>query len=419
MGLRATLIDVPSGRTVVEEQGAPRALRTGVVGLGHRGAHHSIRLSAFDEYEVVALCDRRPGVLAGAAARLLQETGSRARTYTDFAAMLAAGGLDAVVVAVDPDKQAPLVCEALRAGLDVMVEVPLAYSLADVWRIVQAVEQSGRLCLLMEQTRFWGFVRAWRRIVAAGLIGKPLFAEGEYFDHKQDAFYQDEAGRFYTPAQAARCPAARPAWRQTVPTIGYMPHEISPLLYILDDRVTRVVGMSTRPESYRYPGLQKADIQVALLQTAQDTILRLAVGHSTPSIRRGETATHWYHIKGTDGALEWKRSGWDRPRLFVGGWQTAEAQPMDWSTARVDAPPAARGSGHGDADFYVYAQFADAVLRGVPPELDIYKAAETAAPGIMAARSIAAGNAPQEVPDFRPGPRRRAGELPADAEAPA
>jgi hypothetical protein len=74
---------------------------------------------------------------------------------------------------------------------------------------------------------------------------------------------------------------------------------------------------------------------------------------------------------------------------------------MPWGTERVDAPAAARGSGHGGADFYVFAQFADAVLRGVPPELDVYKAIDTAAPAILAAESIEQGNMPREVPDFR------------------
>ena len=78
---------------------------------------------------------------------------------------------------------------------------------------------------------------------------------------------------------------------------------------------------------------------------------------------------------------------------------------MPWSTARPDAPAAAKGSGHGDADFYVYAQFADAVLRGVPPEMDVYTAVETAAPAILAAKSR--GNGGRAPPNFDPVLMRR------------
>ena len=39
---------------------------------------------------------------------------------------------------------------------------------------------------------------------------------------------------------------------------------------------------------------------------------------------------------------------------------------VDWRYERTDAPAEARGSGHGDADYYVHAAFRDAVLQGKP-----------------------------------------------------
>ena len=75
--------------------------------------------------------------------------------------------------------------------------------------------------------------------------------------------------------------------------------------------------------------------------------------------------------------------------------------------------PEAAGSGHGDLDYFVFAQFADALLHDVAPEVDVYTAVETAAPAILAAKSIAEDNAPQDVPRFRPGTEREAGEAPA------
>src|SRR5690606_37399608 len=56
---------------------------------------------------------------------------------------------------------------------------------------------------------------------------------------------------------------------------------------------------------------------------------------------------------------------------------------------RVDAPPEARGSGHGDADYYNHVAFRDAVRGERPLEFDVYRALDTAAPAIRAAESIA------------------------------
>src|SRR5690606_10567586 len=133
----------------------------------------------------------------------------------------------------------------------------------------------GRLFLLLEQTRFSGIARTWRDIVARGVIGRPVFAEGEYFGQKTDPWFVNDQGLHYTPGQAAVAPDAKLAWRGEVFPIIYLPHELSPLLYIMNDRVTRVTGMSTGRPSHRYPNLPQPDVQAALMHTHNDAILRM------------------------------------------------------------------------------------------------------------------------------------------------
>ena len=85
---------------------------------------------------------------------------------------------------------------------------------------------------------------------------------------------------------------------------------------------------------------------------------------------------------------------------------------VDWRYERLDAPAAARGSGHGGSDYYPHIAFRDAVLGSRPPEFDVYQAMDTAAPAILAADSIAQGSKLLPVPDFRPGPARAAAAPP-------
>jgi len=411
---RATLVDIHSVRSVLDPAPVEHPIRLGVVGLGFRSVGNVIEKAiAYEDYHLVAVCDVRPEVTAKVAADVEKAGGPAVRGYTDFERMLAGEELDAVAVQVDPDKQVPLACRAMEAGCHVMMEVPVAYSLEHCWQLVATVERTGRLFLLMEQLRYAGYIQAWRQIVRSGVIGKPLFVEGEYFDDKPDAFFQDERGLYYTAEQAKRHPRAKPTWRHLMPTIGYMPHELSPLLHVLDDRVVTVTGMSVRNKSYRYDNIERADIQVALMHTEKDAILRIAVSHTLPHVSRGELYSHWHHIKGTEGVLEWRRGDRDECKLWVENWQLDQPLDVPWGTLRRDAPPEAAESGHGGLDFFTFAHFADAVLRGIPLEFDVYKAVETAAPGILAAKSIAEGGTPQQAPDFRPGPGRKAGELPA------
>jgi predicted dehydrogenase len=388
-------------------------IRLGVIGLGNRAVYNVVaKAIAYDDYTLSAVCDIRPDVVAKVVADVEKNHGLKVRGYTDFEDMLKKEALDAVAVQVDADIQVPIACRALEAGCHVMMEVPVAYSLDHCWQLVTTVERTKKTFLLMEQIRYSGYIQAWRHIVQTGVIGKPLFVEGEYFGNKPDSFFQDERGRFYNERQSKLNPQARPTWRHRAPTISYLPHELSPMLHVLEDRVVKVVGMSVREKSYKYDNIDRADIQVALMHTEKDTILRMAVAHTLPAIRRGELVSHWHHIKGTEGVLEWRRGDKDQCKLFVDKWQLKEPLEVPWSTLRTDAPPEAAGSGHGGVDYFTFACFADAVLRGVPLEFDVYKAVETAVPAILAAKSIAEGSMPQEAPDFRPGPARQPGQMP-------
>ena len=197
-----------------------------------------------------------------------------------------------------------------------------------------------------------------------------------------------------------------------MPPIHYLPHELSPMLKVLDDRVIEVVAMSTAAPSYAHPEIGQPDIQVALMKTEKDAILRMATGFTQPVPHRGH---HWYQVVGTRGCVEWKRAARDLPKMWLAGAQMHDMATVDWRHEREDAPPEARGSGHSDADYYVHAAFRDAVLGVRPLEFDVYKAMDTAAPAILAAESISQGSQPMRVPDFRPNAGRSLGQGPGGA----
>jgi hypothetical protein len=68
-----------------------------------------------------------------------------ARGYADWRPMLDAGGLDAVLVAAPAATHAEITISALEAGLHVFCEKPLAITLADIDRIVDARDHAGRV----------------------------------------------------------------------------------------------------------------------------------------------------------------------------------------------------------------------------------------------------------------------------------
>ncbi len=409
MSARATLLGARRGNIQWLDP-VEKPIRIGVVGLGPRGRNNAIQsFLKFDEYELVCVCDIIPELVESLTSELEKESDFKVAGYTDYTEMLEKEQLDAICIEVDVDKQIDLACQAMEAGLDVMIEVPLTYSIEECWKIVTTVERTGKVFFMMEQARYGGYVEAYREIVQSGAMGKPLFAEGEYFHFVDGYFFQGDDGKWFSNNDFGKDPAAKPTWRYYNPPIVYLPHDLSPLLYILDDRVTRVVGMANRKQSYKYPNMKYCDTQAALMHTEKDVVMRLAVGFSTVN---SNERCHWQHIKCTDGEVEGPRTISDTHKLFIPKWQMKNPIDMDWGFLRLDAPPAAAESGHGGMDFYAFATFADTVLHGVPLVFDVYKAVETAAPAILAAESIENGNIPIDVPDFRPGPNRKPGEMP-------
>ena len=93
---------------------------------------------------------------------------------------------------------------------------------------------------------------------------------------------------------------------------------------------------------------------------------------------------------------------------------SGDGQPeqMWWDFDADEVPPEALASGHGGTDYYPIRNFVDSLLANTTPAFDVYRAAETAAPAILAAQSVEQGSARLEVPDFRPGPSRKLGEAP-------
>ncbi|RKF25441.1 Gfo/Idh/MocA family protein [Micromonospora globbae] len=112
-----------------------KRIRIAVAGLGiiSRTVHLPLLQRRDDLFDVVALCDLSPTRVTELGGRYGVEDGRR---YTDAAAMLADGGYDAVLLATS-GSHGDLAAQALRAGLPVLCEKPLAYTLAEADRLAE------------------------------------------------------------------------------------------------------------------------------------------------------------------------------------------------------------------------------------------------------------------------------------------
>ena len=384
----------------------------------------------------MALCD----LVAPLTSKIKQLAGDDSiREYTDYRKMLDDGGFEAVLVVTEPEYQPDLCVAVMEAGKDVFSEVPAAFTLEACWKLVLTAERTGRTYYLGEQVRHTPLMRFWRQCVQGGALGTILFAEGHYLHARaSDRFWRNpDTGELLTWEQAQKTDrkVKTRAWTMAHPIL-YGPHEMSPFLKVLDDRVVSVFCCSSGSPSKRYKEVPmpcmdmefpEPDIEVALMQTAKGTIIRFAAGFHVPV-----SESHWYHLFGTKGEMETRRGSGELgysyrhagPVTLEGTYRFARTQeswfhphgrPPEEIAASLESEltPAARKTGHGGSDYYPLADFVHCIRDGATPDIDVYQAVATAAPCIMAAQSAEQGGANLAVPDFRPGPHRRKGERPA------
>lgn len=143
-------------------------LRVGIIGMGsYAASQHVPNLRATGRAEVTAAARRNPERLA-----LLQRELRIPQVFTDWREMLARSELDAVVVSTPHNLRVEPVLAALERGLHVLIEKPLATTVADARAIVQAAHRSDRVVMVGLNRRGDPSWQAAQRVVAAGQIGR-------------------------------------------------------------------------------------------------------------------------------------------------------------------------------------------------------------------------------------------------------
>lgn len=391
-------------------------VRLGLVGMGPRGQSVIRALKLVSAAEIAAVCDTVESLRTRGAG--LAEIGEES-AYHDIGDMLARDDIDAVGIWVATELQPDLALQALTAGKHVICSIPLAYSLDDCWKLVLAVERSGLTLALDEQLTYAPFLRAWQRLVEDGTLGKIVYAEAEYVHGiSRDWYWVSKETGEYIPWELAHTqPEAEKSrfWRIEHPA-WYNPHCLTPLLHLLQERVVEVACMSTRRPSYHLEEVPLPDLEVALMRTERDTIVRVTTGFVMP-------APHpwlWFHLHGTKGQVETARQDPSGVPTGQGSlfWLSNRYMPtraeLSWDFTDEDPPVAvAMETGHAGLDYFPLYDFIDSVAQDRTPTIDVYRAAEVAAAGVLAGRSAEQSGVPLPVPDFRPGSERGMGEDPS------
>ncbi len=361
-------------------------LKIGIAGA--RGLSTMMGFEAIEGVKVTALCDLREDFLNAQAKQY-----NIPHTYRVFEDMVASD-IDAVVIATPMQLHVPQALTALSAGKHVLSEVTAAVTMDELWWLKEAVEKSGKTYMFAENYCYMPFTQLVKAMVEKGLFGDVYYGEGEYIHAVPSlATYPDGT---YT---------WRKYWQLGVRGTFYPTHSLGPVMqWCPGDRVKTI---STYTSGHHTgSGMRQDDSTVTMCQLASGKLVKIRVDCLSP---RPHNMTG-YALQGTQGAFESARSDGGKHLLWLDSFgETVERAQwrdlMDYTEYLPEryrnATAEQRAAGHGGGDFFLVADFVNAIRTGQPPEIDVYKACEWTAVGLLSQLSVMNNGKPIDVPDFR------------------
>lgn len=163
--------------------------RAGVIGCGDVSSVHFEALSKLDGADLVAVCDTDPGRLAAATAAF------GVPGFTDHLSLIADLQPDVVHICTPHDQHASLAADCLERGVNVIVEKPLAHTLAEGRRLAEAAEKSTAKIAVCFQNRYNATSQAMHKLLASGELGAVVGASATVMWQRSGDYYRNRPWR--------------------------------------------------------------------------------------------------------------------------------------------------------------------------------------------------------------------------------
>jgi predicted dehydrogenase len=337
--------------------------------------------------EFVAACDKNPGTfkyMKGIAE-------PDAVYYTDFDDFIR-HDMDAVILANYFNQHTEFAIKAMKAGKAVISECTPAASLAECVALVEAAEQTGMKYMLAENYPFMRGCAEMARVYQSGILGKVVFAEGEYV-------HPMSSGEFLGISPGKN------HWRRHNTKIHYITHSLGPLLYMTGAKPVRVNAETVFLKDHALELYDTCE-QRAAVEEAGIMLIQMDNGAVFRISGSNNLAPHdnWYRLACTNGSIETVRGNNGRVILDYGAWElpvgVTESHRI-YDAQWDELTDLAINADHGGGDFWEMYKFMRYLRYDEKPYFDVYNSVIMSATAVMAYKSALCEGAPFDIPDFR------------------
>lgn len=318
-------------------------MKYALIGCGRISTNH-IAAAVRNGFEIVAVCDVLPEKMEEVLAKHELDGDTSIARYTDYRQMLAEHSeLELVSIATESGKHAQIALDLIDAGINCIIEKPMAMSMADADEIVRRSEERGVLVSACHQNRFNVAVQKTRKALEEGRFGRLSHGSIHVRWNRNKGYYEQAPWRG-TWAEDGGC------------LMNQCIHGIDLLRWMMGGEAVQVYGQ-TRQRFHDY--LEAEDVGVAVLTFADGSV---ATVEGTVNVypKNLEETLYLFGEKGTV-----KIGGTSTNNIDV--WDFADETEADTENKGLKEQTSnVYGNGHTS----LFADMADAIANNRQPYVD-------------------------------------------------
>ena len=400
-------------------------VRVAFIGLGARGSGHLKSISKLDGVDIVAVSDLYEDNVK-TNSKIAKELGKGERhikiaqywgSDDKWKLMLNEIRPDAVFISTNWNNHAPMAIYSMENGAHAFVEVPIAVSLSDMWKIVNTSEETQKHCMMMENVNYGRDELMYLNMCRKGVIGELLHAEAAYIHELRFQMNQENRGTG--------------SWRTHHYANGkgnlYPTHGLGPVAQYMnlgrkDDTFESIISYSSPArgrklyaeknynENHKWNQLdyRNGDMNTSIIKTNKGKTVMVQWDETSP-----RPYTRHNLVQGTKGTL----AGFPTRVALEGGLEGVVKDHHSWIKGdgliqlyeKYDHPlykrlnQKTKNSGHGGMDGIMRYRIIECLRNGLPLDQNVYEGCYWSAVTPLSGKSISDGGMPQKFPDFTRG----------------
>ncbi len=315
-------------------------IRYALIGCGRISPNHIVAVKN-NNFDFVALSDLVPDNMMDKIKKFELEN---VKKYEDYHEMISKEKLDLVAICTESGKHAEIALACIDAGINVIIEKPIALSLKDADEIIRRGKEKNVKVCVSHQNRFNRSIQKIRDAVEKGRFGKMIYGTAHIRWNRDWEYY------------------SRASWRGTWEQDGgallnQCIHNIDLLRWMMGDDIEEVFGIT---DQIQHPYIEAEDLGIALVKFKSGAY---GIIEGTTDIYPSNLEETLY-LFGDKGTV--KAGGQSVNRIEEWRFSDELDQAQDVKRQFAENPPNVYGFGHTP----LYSDMEDAIVNDRDPYID-------------------------------------------------